>query len=46
MTGLWFGKPCHTLWGFVHLLDLEQDQTGNGVESFWGEGIVGGFILH
>lgn len=27
----------------MHLLDLEQDQTGNGVKAvFWGEGATGG----
>lgn len=35
MTGLRFGNPCCTLWGFMHLLDLE-DQIGNGVEAFQG----------
>lgn len=35
LTGLWFGNPCCTLWGFMHLLD-PQDQIGNGVEAFRG----------
>lgn len=35
MTGLRFGNPCCILWGFMHLLDLE-DQIGNGVETFQG----------
>lgn len=35
LTGLWFGNPCCTLWGFMHLLD-PQDEIGNGVEAFRG----------
>lgn len=48
MTRLWFGKLFHTGWGFTHLLDLEQDQIGDGVGAFfwgWGELSGGSFLL-